>query len=127
MRAFKFTSRLVPWGFTRVNAFYCARETGLHVNSSVLQCKVLQHSQSQWEEQRGSRHPIYSSFHSSKQMQVTAAQFFTLFSHSTRSTSGKCTYDGENRGDNHYVGFNNCNHASATYCLIYVVRFFFPH
>lgn len=30
--------------------------------------------------------------HSSKQIQETAARFVTLFSHSTRSTSGKWTY-----------------------------------
>lgn len=41
--------------------------------------------------------------HSSKQIKETVAEFFTLFSHSTRSTSGKCTYNREKRAGHLYV------------------------
>lgn len=51
------------------------------------------------------RHEKRGGLHSSRKIQEAAARFVTLFSHSTRSTSGKWTCNGENRTDHLLVGF----------------------
>lgn len=90
-----------------INACLCTAETGPHAKSDVLQSAVWQRSQSQWEEEQQTDIPLPPAdkkqagrLHSSKQIEETATQFFTLFIHSTRSTSGKWTYKGEKRVDN---------------------------
>lgn len=84
------------------------QKQGHMLSQMCYSCTVWQWSQPQWEEEQQTDipfTPVYKKqvgrLHSSKQIEETATQFFTLFNHSTRSTSGKWTYKGGKRVDNH--------------------------
>lgn len=106
MSALKFKSRLLPCGFTSLNALRSAAETGLHVKSNVLQSANIYRPSGKMREReeraegRLTSHLLQFSqskkedFTQANKSKETVPEFFTLFSHSTRSTSGKCTYRG---------------------------------
>ena len=107
--------RSLPWGLTGVTAFHSAEETRLHVKS--MRCSVCVQSGNIKSDPAGGREgregsrratdipftPVYKRQKGGRQwsrrIQATAARSFTLFSHSTRSTSGKWTCKGEERAD----------------------------
>ena len=89
--------------------FTMQQKTGLHA-ASQMHCSVHSEATLTAPVGRGATDIPFSlqllknkqggGLHSSKQIHETAAQFFTLFSHSTRSTSGKWTCNREKKADN---------------------------
>lgn len=104
----KSTLKYRPWGFSEFNAFYCTAG-GRDYTRHMLQCTVQQQSHSAPAEKDFPFPPVYKKQegerHSSIQIEETTTRCFTLFNHSTRSMSGKWTWNKEKTANFHQTLF----------------------